>query len=511
MAQESLYVIGIGGTGAKCLEAIIQAAAVGLFTDGPIKVLFVDADETNGNLERARRSLSLYQGCYQHLKGEQRQCAWMQTPITSYLPDIWSPFGKTSLNKNLDSFYGYNNLTQNHPELGNLFNVLFTSEERKADLDVGFRGRPAIGAAIMSQLDLDNLQDEPWASFIQQIKTDAGTGKSPKIFLCGSIFGGTGAAGLPTLGRLLHNKLGEDKENVRAKVKIACLFVLPYFGFSQPTGNEATDEVYARADQFLLNTEAALRYYSDQHEAFDHIYLLGNQNFSNYSFSLGKNTQRNEPHFIELYAALAARHFLLNAPDAKSTVILNSRQDKGQLVWSDLPEMTAVQQELVNGARFAYIWLTDFLPELRQAQKGISSFQKAAPWFVEFFRPSQGFLGGFLDKKGSSLPDFSDRLQQEALDDITAWCRDYLRWLYEMHNCDGDEIQLFRYKTFANLNTPSQAEYLSQLVMGDSREQGLKQQDTVQQLKERLSTIELTPPNQGMAGLAKALYILCRL
>ena len=46
----TLYIIAIGGTGARCVEAITQCAATGLFTAEPIKVVFVDADESNGNL-----------------------------------------------------------------------------------------------------------------------------------------------------------------------------------------------------------------------------------------------------------------------------------------------------------------------------------------------------------------------------------------------------------------------------------------------------------------------------
>ncbi|MGK7877637.1 MAG: hypothetical protein AB4426_31345 [Xenococcaceae cyanobacterium] len=510
MARDSLYAIGIGGTGAKCLEAVIQLAAVGLFASEPIRVLFVDADETNGNLERARVSLSIYQRCYQLLLGDKQQCAWMKTQIESYKPDLWSPFGNTSTNKTLGSFFNYNSLNQNNEALGNLFNVLYSKKEREVSLDVGFRGRPAIGAAIMSRLDLNDLEEDPWATLIQQVQSDAGAGKSPKIFLCGSIFGGTGASGLPTIARLIANKL--EKENLRDRVKIASLFVLPYFQFPPPTGAEAIDEVYASSDKFLLNTEAALRYYVNQSKQFDAVYLLGNQNLSNYKFSIGKKSQRNEPHFIELYAALAARHFLLETPSAQGTVVLNSRQDGGRVVWLDLPEMAAVRAELVNATRFAYVWLANIEPEMTEAkQKGIGWFQKNAPWFPEFFRPEQGGLLKIFDKKGEDLPDFNDPQEQEAIKVVTNWCKDYLRWLSELHQCDGDNIDLFRYRAFANLDGQLRGEYLPDLDAGDNRDKGSKSQDTVQQLKEHLNPKTITPPNKGTAGLAKAVYILCRL
>ena len=287
----TFYVIGIGGTGAKCVEAIVQLAAVGLFTEQPLRILFVDADETNGNLERARISLNTYQKCYKLLLGEKQQCPWMKTPIESL--DLWSPFGNQSTNKNLGSFFNYNSLKQNYQALGNLFEVLYTKEERDATLDVGFRGRPAIGSAIMSQVDGDSLEQGHWGTMLKQIQADVGGGKSAKIFLCGSIFGGTGASGLPTIGRILANKL--RTLNVHERVKIGCLFVLPYFGFA-PSPNEDPDGVYAQSELFLLNTEAALRYYVTQaQQTFDLVYLLGNQNFSRVKFSIAKTLSAMNP------------------------------------------------------------------------------------------------------------------------------------------------------------------------------------------------------------------------
>ncbi len=501
-----IYVIGIGGTGAKCIEAITQVAALGLFSEELIKVLFVDADETNGNLERARNTLSLYQRCYKLMSGDKQQLPWLKTPIESF--DLWSPFGNRSTNKTLASFFNYNSLKQNNEALGNLFDILYTKEEQNADLDVGFRGRPAIGSAVMSRVDLDDLEQEPWSRLLGQIIRDVGSGKPAKILLCGSMFGGTGASGLPTIGRLIANKL--NKENVREKVKIGCLFVLPYFGFSPKSGNN--DKVYARADQFLLNTEAALRYYVDQAKQFDTVYLLGNQNFSQYEFSIGKKTQRNEPHFIELYAALAARHFWLNTPARSGAVVLISRQSRSKLLWNDLPDQDVIKPSLVNATRFAYVWLGDIVPELTKAKDiGVNRFQRVAPWFTRFFRSYQDAIIGLMAPKGESLPDFSDSREQDAIRIITDWCRDYLRWLNDIHQCDGDDIELFHYPAFAKLDGRLTTEELSKLVVGDDRDRTSQSQDTAQKLKERLDGKNLTPPNQGTAGLAKALYLVCRL
>ncbi|HLO85398.1 MAG TPA: tubulin-like doman-containing protein [Nostocaceae cyanobacterium] len=502
----SLYVIGIGGTGAKCLEAIIHLAATGLFTEETIKLLFIDADESNGNLERARNTLNTYQRCFKLMSGDKQEYAWMKTPIESF--DLWSPFNEKSINKNLGSFFGYNNLKQNYQNLGNLFDILYTKDEREVELDVGFRGRPAIGSAIMSQVDLDTLDKEPWQQIINQIQTEVSTGKPVKIFLCGSIFGGTGASGLPTIGRLIANKL--KKVNVRDRIQIACLFVLPYFNFPTPT-NQDPNEVYAQADLFLLNTEAALRYYESQaQEIFDIVYLLGNQNFTSVKFSIGKKTQRNESHFLELYAATAAREFLLHSPE-KGSVVLVGREKLQEVTWTDLPDEKVTQKALVNTTRFAYAWLSSTVIELETAKnKGIDWAQKYLNWFSKFYRPKPGLFGQVFDKKGEELPELADPKEQEAIRIITYWCQDYLRWLRDIHQCEGDDIKLFMSRAFGNPQEQLRQDDFSQLISGDTRVSNQISQDTLQKLYLNLTT-NLTPPNRGTAGLAKALYINCKL
>jgi hypothetical protein len=488
-----IYIIGIGGTGAKCVESSVHLGSVGLFTEEPIKVLFIDADETNGNLERARNCLNIYQESFNlMLGGDKKECPWMKTKIESFNP--WSPFSQQSMNKELKTFFNYNIIKQNQPTLANLFDVLYTQEEQEASLDIGFRGRPAIGSAVMSQVDLDKLDREPWGTLIKEIQADVSSGKNPKVFLCGSIFGGTGASGLPTIARLIDNKL--KRLNVRDRVKIGCLFVLPYFGFA-PAPGENPDGVYARSEQFLLNTEAALKYYVTQgQEIFDSVYLLGNENFSRVEFSIGKNSQRNQPHFIELYAGLAVRHFLLNTPNEKGAVVLISRENKDKLTWADIPDQDEVKQKLVNATRFAYTWLAEISPELAEAKKqGADKFGRLAPWFTKFYR---------THKNQSNLPEFSSG---EDIGVINKWCKDYLLWLSAIHQCEVEKVTLFNASIFANVDKELKPGEQQNLVIGDSRDGTRKSQDTPRRLKERVNPNQIALPNLGTVGLAKAVYL----
>lgn len=499
----TLYIIAIGGTGARCVEAVTQCAAAGLYTEEPIKILFVDADESNGNLSRTTETIKTYQECHQLVKNN-AQTPWLQTPIE--LLSFWSPFSN-STNKTLGSFLNYNSYKNNHPALGHLFDVLYTKDEREAPLDVGFRGRPAIGSAIISQVNFDESEQEPWATLIKLIRADLGTGKSVNIFLCGSIFGGTGASGFPTIGRLLVNKL--SRLEGRDRLKIGGLLMLPYFAFLVPN-DRGSNEIHARADQFLLNTESALRYYVNEAQStFDAVYMLGNQNPTNVKFSIGKNSQSNEPHFIELYAALAAKHFLGNSASGETgKVILIGRASPGRITWKDLPDSEEVKQKLVNTTRFAFAWMANLVPELAYASKvGVKKFQDQAPWFSSFFRPEQGFLGKMIgNRQMQSLPEFNELPQQEAIETIKKWCNSYLRWLNKLH-FSGDNIELFKPEIFGGGEGRLSAESFAGLVFDDSRDKDKRSLDTIQLLKEKLDG-KIGQP--GTVGLANSLYLQCK-
>lgn len=510
----SLFAIGIGGTGSKCLESLTQLAAVGLIENSKqsIYTLFVDPDETNGNLERARTSLSTYQRCQSLFAKENSSLPWMRTQIEPF--GLWSPFSKITTDKQLSALFGYDSLKRTEPDLGDLFDVLFTPAEREATLDVGFRGRPAIGSAVMSQIDLDNLDEDIWRRLIERIKNDAGTGSDSRIVLFGSIFGGTGASGLPTIGRLIDQKLKD--ENIREKVPISCVFLLPYFSFTA-AGKMSADEVYARSDQFLLNTEAALRYYLTQAQPFNSVYLLGNQNPSEVSFSLGKNSQKNQPHFIELYASLAARHFI-NNPRAheKTLVSLISRESSRQVLWKDLPETDIVRNRLANSARFSYVWLSNIESELARAKEiGIAQFQREAPWFIQFFQPvGGGLFGRVFGASSEELPDFNAPEQQQAISYISEWCRDFLRWLTDIHQYRDESVELFRADILSEVlgNSDKDSDELAQLVRSTELDRSRLSQDTISNIKLDLDTNDISQKwGKGTTGLAKALYARCKL
>ncbi|WP_310484948.1 tubulin-like doman-containing protein [Chamaesiphon sp. VAR_48_metabat_403] len=382
--------------------------------------------------------------------------------------------------------------------LANLLEVLYTPDERNQQLDEGFRGRPSIGAAVMSQIDLKRLEIEPWGSFIQSINNAVGAqGKQARVLLCGSIFGGTGASGIPTIARLLRNKL--EQQNIADRVKLGGLFLLPYFSFTVPPGAE-TNGLYAASDQFLLNTESALRYYVTQaSQLFDSVYLLGNENTSEVEFSVGNTTQKNRPHFVELYAALAVRDFLIE--DRDDALMSITRDRVGEIKWSDLPDDFNVKKLMTNAARLAYLWTSDIEKTARYTlDNGFKVACRDEPW-----------LDRYYDLQADSKDRFDLPHQQKGIETLSNWSRSYLIWLKELHVDKIDRLQLFNTQIFGDLNGNIQFHKLEELLLGDTREQRTKQdKDDIVRIKDRLRRHEVKSVqgiNRGTVGLAKSLYL----
>ena len=49
-STDKYFLIGIGGTGMRCLEAVTHMCAMGMFDSKEINILTLDTDFTNGDL-----------------------------------------------------------------------------------------------------------------------------------------------------------------------------------------------------------------------------------------------------------------------------------------------------------------------------------------------------------------------------------------------------------------------------------------------------------------------------
>ena len=412
------YAIGIGGTGAKCLESLIHLAAVGMMPDdNDLYVLFIDPDEANGSLARAAATLNHYKTFSTDPRLTQPRL--LRTKIISADNPVWTPFNKDVPNPCLANFFHYDTLSMAKNPAAELFEVLYSKRERETKLDRGFRGHPSIGASIMAQTVLG--EDEPWRTFRSLVETDT----NAKVFLAGSIFGGTGASGFPTIAQLIKDEFN---------VQIGGALALPYFTFIAD-GNE---ELRAKAEYFLMNTQAALKYYHlwNRHLIYNAIYLFGDESQVKVDSALGGEEQENAPHFIELYAALAAVDFFGKdfGPNQAAQYLRIDRSNK-QLQWPDLPDDNKdgdLRSKVEHLARFAFAYLSIYQPMLNDIRENGSGYR--APWYIDFF-----------ERNGILLNEDTKTL----LEHVQNYCKDFLLWLASIQNSAGDQqVELIRYDAY---------------------------------------------------------------
>ncbi|HYJ31509.1 MAG TPA: hypothetical protein VEW25_14355 [Allosphingosinicella sp.] len=358
--------IGIGGTGAKVVEA-----ALGLFTAGlgpqTVHVGVIDQDRANGNVNRTLARLKSLRR-FQRVWGGRSSSSidWSgdrsapnrvglgSVTVEELFGDraLWCPEG--------DDLSLTNIIGQDlSPQQRDLFDLLFMPGEQEQDLQLGegFRGRAHVGAAalIAAMLEDENELVDRLRDLMQTAD------RTPvRIFLVGSAFGGTGAAGFPTLARELHRIRTDPEFTNKGMVSIGGALMLPYFGFARP---DKDGEPVVTTDELLPKAQLALEYYGrlfETERTFDKFYVMGWDPFFNLGYHQpGNFEQRNPPLLPELFAATAAVEFLSQDFDQQDRqdvpVMLSARTDSG-VRWSDFP-LAGIADKLGQLIRFSAYWL----------------------------------------------------------------------------------------------------------------------------------------------------------
>lgn len=497
--MKQIFAIGVGGTGAKCIEALVHLHACGLLTDqdgnpARLGVFLVEPDQQSALLLRAQTAINRY-GSLRRAVGRQSD-RFARAELRDY--GQWSPLSTASGAISLDQVFPKAVLRTQAPGVAALFDCLFPPEEQSADLEVGFRGRPPIGSAVMSRISLEQeAQVGQWQQMLSDIQTAAGSGEAPVVHLFGSVFGGTGASGVPTLGQLLKNWL---KRQGLTSVQVQASLLLPYFDFEGMADDDTG--VHAESRNFQLNTDAALQYLRTSGRAcFDRVYLVGSDIKARYGFSIGGTSQSNAAHMVELLAALGVCH-----PGTTSNGYAHvlSRTEQQSMGWEDLPDNEMVGDALARGARFAVAWRNNITREINEAQKvPMRTFLSGAPWARRFFHPS----GSGTDR--GMRPGIRDKEQLTVQNAIDQYCDTLLQWLNQVSSNLGSG---FRQELFtASLLSPSDRfeNNLSRVVKGKARPRRPEASDTVEAIKVRMDQLKSDAiSHRGMAGLADCLWSL---
>ena len=188
----------------------------------------------------------------------------------------------------------------------------FSQEQMDCDTQDGLFGLNNVGATLVKSLqandryrDYDNNNYSP-VSYLKEIITEAVY--DYKIFVIGSVFGGTGSTLVMNLSKEISefvNGVIKANNTYAGKIKIGGTFMLPYFRYEREEESRSPnpDEFYGAAYYTMLNIKSlAGGDYRNLHRSrdgglFDQLYLVGNEDmekieYKNFDSSLSNNKSR---------------------------------------------------------------------------------------------------------------------------------------------------------------------------------------------------------------------------
>lgn len=324
---KKIFIFAIGGTGARVLRSFTMLAAAGLKefeSDTSVIPIIIDHDRQCGDKDRATKALTQYHTIHNSLYSNtnERNGFFMTnfTPLShlgvtgghqvvtnnSWCLDF-GPEGNVKYSKylGLDSMESIEALKPTEGLLKALYDTSDSDEptaELELNLNVGFKGKPNIGTVVFH--DIKETKEFEW--FLGQC------GPNDKVFVIGSLFGGTGASGIPEIVKAIR-KSGKPA----AGVEIGAALMLPYFDL-QPN-DKAGDGLNTGAIDyatFNAKTKAALESYGQggkdaMNRVISSIYYIGDEEkHTALDYNEGASGQKNNAHVAEFVAATAIVDFV---------------------------------------------------------------------------------------------------------------------------------------------------------------------------------------------------------
>lgn len=414
----SYHLILLGGTGARCGEIFLHMCANGYFRGKSVHILHFDSDTYNGNSDSLRNAVETYQACRKQYFIEASPVPCFFRPSVEY--EQYNPAeGMTTLlnlaregRQDIETLRGAEKLAQ----------ALFSEDEYNLCVTEGFFARPSVGAAMFAA-----RVGELLAPLQDKIERELRASNDVRIFLIGSVFGGTGAASLPTISQYLRTKLfrESDDKNIRERLKIGCCMILPYFSFlREHTKEDGTKEqVEIEADKFTLKTKSAIQYYKDlealsKENIFDALYILGHDGHDiRGKYSIAGSEQKNLPHIVEFYAAMSGVTFFENQENCEGHFF--AAVSKNKIDWTQMYKPSVCFFNFFVMMRFSLMMESLILEELfkRPAPTGAWKQREKAeqiPWYYDFLDgKSPGLIGETLSSQLSSIHNY---------------CKQYISW-----------------------------------------------------------------------------------
>lgn len=427
------YVIGIGGTGSRCLKSLIHLCACGIIKGKDLTLMMIDLDDNCGDVQDLKTLLDLYINCQKIANEGNPESPIFNTKLIPYPGGlVWKPESIDDKSTIYNHF-----LASAKRENQNILKLFFYEKEQEEKLNNGFKGLANLGSTIMAKEIKEALSPGANKFFSKMLDDIAGTDSDFRVFLFSSIFGGMGASTFPTFAKIIKKQFESNP-----KFFLGGLLLMPYFSF-QYRKESIPNGVYAKSEYFLGKTKEALKFYQKEFGVFDSLYFLGDQFFDDSeegrSVATGGDNQKNPAHFLEMWGALATSHFFRNESTSKGLTYKATREEGGKKqnaidfrdLANEFPPTNIFHNQLLYFTCFSFAF--EFFSEV--------IFDPRFPYDCEkFLWFRRHFTKGVPDQLHRPV----DR--GEIKDPFLKYFSHYNSWIHQIHNISkrAKKIHLFR-------------------------------------------------------------------
>lgn len=355
------YIFAIGGTGARVMRSFTMLMAAGINNLDNTELIYpiiIDYDKENGDKLRTIESMKHYTEVHNLVMnaklGLDQTLVQNKPFFTAEYRDLlnndwcWN-FNLEENQSKFEDYIAYNEMGRRSVESQHLIDSLYdtsndeTYTELKLKMDIGFQGNPNIGSAVFNELK----NNDEFIRFTDEFR------QGDKIVIVGSLFGGTGASGIPKIISAIRHCGNNHIESAN----ISVVFVMPYFAI------DVNGESSIKSAIFNSKTKAALNYYeqSGVNKEIDNIYYIGDKVPTRVQPCIGGEQQRNIAHFVEMIAAMAIAHTITvpHVERSGNRYKFNASQNITDGIgidellgspnqWADNPFVTNIVHNLIN-------------------------------------------------------------------------------------------------------------------------------------------------------------------
>ncbi|MDR3002072.1 MAG: hypothetical protein LBU89_12525 [Fibromonadaceae bacterium] len=228
---------------------MLLAATPKLGRFSEIVPVLIDADETNGSLNRTRDILLNYETLNANFSPSGYFATKIEKLNKNYIHLVNVKNESSSQFKDYIDLNALERKSEKDKDTARLIKLLFSGKSSagipllELNMDEGFQGNPNIGSVVMSDFADKFLSSMPLQS-------------EDEILFITSIFGGTGAAGFPAFLARMRKPTTQARtdEAQLMGTKVGAISLLPYYGLPQAKHQH-------NGSHFVPKTKSALNYY----------------------------------------------------------------------------------------------------------------------------------------------------------------------------------------------------------------------------------------------------------